>query len=133
MKSRTDRYKVPYGEGDLEFALPPGMRGTVVASRPAEPLADVEAAVPEALSHGSFFFADIQQKQVDAAGLALLRFLAAQGEGAVVSREALARHFPNELDRTFDLLTRRELIEPAHEGYRFQVELIRRWFARQVR
>jgi hypothetical protein len=34
----------------------------------------VKAAVPEALSHGSFFFADIQQNQVDAAGLALLRF-----------------------------------------------------------
>jgi hypothetical protein len=94
-------------------------------------LADVEAAVPEALSHGSFFFADIQQNQVDAAGLALLRFLAAQGEGAVVSREALARQFPAELDRTLDLLTRRELIEPADGGYRFQVELIRRWFAQR--
>jgi len=87
----------------------------------------VGAAVPEALSHGSFFFADIQQNQVDAAGLALLRFLAAQGEGAVVSREDLARQFPDELDRTLDLLTRRELIEPANGGYRFQVELIRRW------
>ena len=96
-------------------------------------LADVEAAVPEALNHGTyFFFADIQQTQVDAAGLALLRFLAAQGERAVGSREALARHFPAELNRTLDLLTRRELIEPADEGYRFQVELIRRWFARQV-
>jgi hypothetical protein len=94
-------------------------------------LADVEAAVPEALSHGSFFFADIQQNQVDAAGLALLRFLAAQGEGAAVSREALARQFPDELDRTLDLLTRRELIEPANGGYRFQVELIRRWFAQR--
>jgi hypothetical protein len=78
-----------------------------------------------------FFFADIERNQVDAAGLALLRFLAAQGEGAVVSREALARHFPGELDNTIDLLLRRELIEPADGGYRFQVELIRRWFARQ--
>ena len=42
------------------------------------------------------------------------------------------KHFPAELDRTLDLLTRRELIEPADGGYRFQVELIRRWFARQV-
>jgi hypothetical protein len=31
-------------------------------------LADVEAAAPRALSHGSFFFADIQQNQVDDAG-----------------------------------------------------------------
>jgi hypothetical protein len=50
----------------------------------------------------------------------------------VVSREALARRFPPELDRPLDLLTRRELIEPADGGYRFQVELIRRWFAQQV-
>ena len=49
----------------------------------------------------------------------------------MVSQEALARQFPDELDRTLDLLTRRELIEPANGGYRFQVELIRRWFAQQ--
>jgi hypothetical protein len=61
----------------------------------------------------------------------LLRFLAAQGEGAVVSRETLVRHFPDDLDRTLDLLTQRELIEPADGGYRFQVELIRRWFAQR--
>jgi len=39
-------------------------------------------------------------------------------------------YFPAELDRTLNLLTRRELIELADGGYRFQVELIRRWFAR---
>jgi len=33
------------------------------------------------------------------------------------------------LEHTLDLLIRRELIESADEGYRFQVELIRRWFA----
>ncbi len=54
-----------------------------------------------------------------------------QGEGTVVSREALARQFPDELDRTLKLLTRRELIEPANEGYHFQVELIQRWFAQR--
>jgi len=94
-------------------------------------LADVEAAVPEALIHGSFFFADIQRNQVDAAGLALLRFIAAQGEGAVVGQGALARQFPDDIDHTIDQLLRRELIEPADEGYRFQVELIRRWFAQK--
>jgi len=45
----------------------------------------------------------------------------------------LARRFPAELDRTLDLLTRRELTEPADGGHRFQVKLIRRWFARQVK
>jgi len=61
--------------------------------------------VPGALSPGSFF-ADIQQNQVDAAGLALLCFLPTQGEGAVVSQEALAHQHPDELARTLALLTR---------------------------
>lgn len=95
-------------------------------------LADVEAAVPRALDSGSFFFADIQQNQIDGAGLASLRFMAAYGEGAVVGRDALDRHHQSEclgdLDQTLALLLRRDLIEQVDEGYRFHVELIRRWF-----
>ncbi|NEO65098.1 MAG: ATP-binding protein, partial [Moorea sp. SIO4G2] len=92
-------------------------------------LSDLEAAIPEALERGSLFFADIETNQVDAAGLEVLCFLAAEGEGSIVSREALSCKFPNELDSTLNLLLRRELIEEEDEGYRFQVELIRRWFA----
>lgn len=95
-------------------------------------LADVEAAIPEAISVGSFFFADIQNNQIDAAGLAILRFLAAQGEGAIVSRKTILQQFPDEYD-ALDLLLQRELIEKVGDGYRFQVELIRRWFAQPVR
>ncbi|MEG4280114.1 AAA family ATPase [Microcoleus sp. MON1_C1] len=91
-------------------------------------LADVEAAIPEALSVGSFFFADIQSNQADAAALAILQFLAAQGEGAIVSRLTILQHFPDKSD-ALNLLLQRELIEEVSEGYRFQVELIRRWFA----
>jgi nickel-dependent lactate racemase len=50
MEDRAKRYKVPYSKTDLAFELLPGMRGTVVVSRPAEPLADVERAVAEALA-----------------------------------------------------------------------------------
>ncbi len=85
-----------------------------------------------ALSVGSFFFADIQNNQIDAAGLAILRFLAAQGEGAIVSRKTILQQFPDEYD-ALDLLLQRELIEEVGEGYRFQVELIRRWFAQRVK
>jgi hypothetical protein len=94
-------------------------------------LADIEAAVTEALRHGSFFFADIERNQVDAVGLALLRFMAVQGEKAVISREHLTRQLsdPDDLDQALALLTRRELIEAVGGGYSFQVELIRRWFA----
>ena len=90
-------------------------------------LADVEAAVPEALSTGGFVFADIQNNQVDATGLAILQFLAAQGEGAIVSRTAILEQFTDEYN-ALNLLLQRELIEQVGDGYRFQVELIRHWF-----
>jgi hypothetical protein len=95
-------------------------------------VADVEAAVPRALDSGSFFFAEIEQNQIDGAGLGLLRFMAARGEGAVLSLDALAgqhgaKH-PDDLSQTLALLLRRDLIEGTEGGYRFQVELIRRWF-----
>ncbi|MEH1935608.1 MAG: AAA family ATPase [Nostoc sp.] len=90
-------------------------------------LADVEAAIPEALKSGGFFFADIQNNQVDLTGQAILHFIAAQGERAIVSRQTLLQQFPD-ADITLNLLLQRELIEEVDDGYRFQVELIRRWF-----
>ncbi|RLC74739.1 MAG: nickel-dependent lactate racemase [Chloroflexi bacterium] len=45
------KYHVPYSKSTLEFDLPPGMRGTVVASKQVEPLSDVKAAIAEALTH----------------------------------------------------------------------------------
>jgi hypothetical protein len=80
------------------------------------------------LEHGSFFFADIEQNQVREDGRVLLRHLASQGESAALSREALARDFPDCVDSAIDELMQRELIESTEDGYRFQVELIRRWF-----
>lgn len=44
-------YRIPYGRTDIEFDLPPGMRGTVVVSQPVKPLVDVEKAIAEALAH----------------------------------------------------------------------------------
>jgi hypothetical protein len=99
------------------------------ADRRLARVADVEAAASDALSRGSFFFADIEHNQVDASGSTLLRFLAAQGEGVAVGREALVNHSAADPDPSVELLLRRELIEPAGDNYRFQVELIRRWFA----
>jgi len=43
-------YSVPYGKGQITFDLLPGMRGTVVESKKVPPIADVEAAVAEALA-----------------------------------------------------------------------------------
>jgi len=43
-------YRVPYSKTTLEFDLPPGMRGTLVASNPVPPLADAETAIAAALA-----------------------------------------------------------------------------------
>ena len=92
-------------------------------------LADVEAAIPEALSHGSLFFADVERNQLDSLSVDVLRLMATRGEGALVSQTDLANEFGDELEAALDLLLLRDLIEPVNGGYRFQVELIRRWFA----
>jgi len=97
--------------------------------KPIAGVKDVEAAIPRALESGSFFFADIQRNQINEAGRNLLQYVAAYGEGAVVSRNALTHQCQAELDETLTLLLQRDLIEPAGIGFRFQVELIRRWFA----
>ena len=47
----TQTYRLPYGKGHLEFDLLPGMRGDVVASPPAKPIADVKGAIQDALNH----------------------------------------------------------------------------------
>ncbi|WZI66952.1 MAG: AAA family ATPase [Gloeotrichia echinulata CP02] len=89
-------------------------------------VADVEAAIPQALSSGSFFFADIQNNQVDATGLAILRHIADLGEGAIVDDKVLSQQFPHP-NISRNLLLQRELIEKVGDGYSFQIELIRQW------
>ena len=98
-------------------------------------LDDVEAAVTEALNSGSFFFADIQNNQVNAVGLDILRFMAARGEGEIVNKNTILQEVSGASESDFQKLLQRELIEKVKneeegDGYRFQVELIRRWFAR---
>lgn len=98
-------------------------------------LEDVEAAVTEALDTGSFFFADIQNNQVSPVGLEILRFIAARGEGGIVNKNTILQEISGASESDFQRLLQRELIEEARneevgDGYRFQVELIRRWFAR---
>ncbi len=95
-------------------------------------LADVEAAIPDALNSGSFFFADVERNQADEAEAKLLRWMAAHGEGAVIARDDVRQWATDAADgeRALRRLVRRELLERVNGGYRFQVELVRRWFAR---
>ena len=104
------------------------------AQRRLATVADVETAVPEALIHGSFFFADIRQNQADEVGEGVLRFLAQAGEGATVSRSEVAKMMGAEatvLNQAIIQLQQREIIELHGDGLRFQIELVRRWFAEQ--
>jgi hypothetical protein len=79
---------------------------------------DVEAAADRVLQRGSLFFLDIAQNQLsrDARLLAM--------------RIARGSHGPDLEADGLDMLLRRDILEADDQGYRFQVELIRRWFAR---
>lgn len=91
-------------------------------------LADVETAIPEALSSGSMFFSDIERNQVDGSALVVLRAIANQGEGAIVPLAFLADQNVEGLGYVLKTLLQRELVEQTDNGYRVRVELIRRWF-----
>ena len=95
-------------------------------------LADVEAAVPAMLTRGSQFFADIELHQVDELGLVILRHLARNGSAHGVNVPELRQSLfdPSGLAATLQRLVRRELIEEDNGYYHFQVEAIRRWFAK---
>ncbi|NOX61743.1 MAG: ATP-binding protein [Chloroflexi bacterium] len=91
-------------------------------------VADVEEAAARALDVGRLFFEDIERNQVGGNGRIILRFMAAQGKNAVIERGRLAALVGDALDETLAQLQLRDLIEQDGTGYRFQVELIRRWF-----
>ena len=94
---------------------------------------DVETAVPLAIEHGSFYFADIEKNQVDMVALEVLCLIAGAGEQTAVSRQTLVDYVPSlmALEEALTVLQHRELIEQVEGGYQFQVELIRRWFAKR--
>ena len=50
MQSETKPYYVPYGKTSLGFRLPPGITGTEICSRPAEPVLDASQAIAQALA-----------------------------------------------------------------------------------
>ncbi len=102
-----------------------------ITERRLAQIEDVEAAVPGALQHGRFFFADVANNQVTEQGLKILRFIAMKGEGEIVSRDILketCQLSTIECETALNNLLHRELLESLGGGYRFQVELARRWF-----
>lgn len=84
---------------------------------------DVEDSVAQALRTGDFFFSDMAN-QAGPGGLAALQLIAAAGPGG-----GLADALGDGAGEALELLLRRDVIELDGERYRFQVEMIRRWFA----
>jgi AAA+ ATPase superfamily predicted ATPase len=93
-------------------------------------LQEVEAVVPKALETGMSIFVTFEQKAT-AAGNTLLRYMATLGEGAIISQESLAPHCLGTLENVLEVLQQLELIEfvKTESGYRFKIELFRRWYA----
>ena len=90
-------------------------------------LADVEMAIPEALSSGSMFFSDIEQNHLTVKACEILRELAKRGEGYVISFDVLTQDLGTD-ETTIALLLQREVIQQTDAGYQIPIELIRRWF-----
>ena len=94
---------------------------------------DVAEAIFAAMHRGSLFFAEIEQGQIEETERALLDYIARQPFSSGLDLDILQRQFgpPAILDRALSSLAQRQLIEKVNENYRFQVELIHRWFAGQ--
>jgi AAA+ ATPase superfamily predicted ATPase len=90
---------------------------------------DVEKAIPKTLEHSKYYFIDIIEKR-SVEEKQVLSFLAEKGEGAVISRVGLSEQCEN-IDEVLSNLVERQLIEETAEGFRFQVELIRRFFSQK--
>jgi AAA+ ATPase superfamily predicted ATPase len=95
--------------------------------RKAVQKADIKAATANALKSGKNYFANITGRS--SLEQDILRFLAAQGQGATLNQAALAKQYAQpSLEKSLSNLRQYELIELTPKGYRFQIELIRQWF-----
>lgn len=89
---------------------------------------DVETAIPQVLQHGAAIFTHLAHR-LPLPETQLLHLLARQGENVSMSTEDLAQYCDkNKLATSLTHLVEQELLELTPIGYRFQVELIRRWF-----
>ena len=93
--------------------------------------ADIETAVPRALTRGVLFFADIETSQLDREEVVCLQRLAREGEGAIFTRNDFAEWFAalDNPEQTLQRLLLREVVTAAPGGFTFRIELVRRWFA----
>lgn len=92
-------------------------------------MAEVEAAVPGALSQGgSLYFTYLREYDAGSEGEAMLQALADKGAGAILPEQALTRDDPAR-GQALQRLLARDIVERVDGGIRFEVELTRRWWA----
>ncbi|MDM8564332.1 ATP-binding protein [Candidatus Halobeggiatoa sp. HSG11] len=86
---------------------------------------DVDIAILNALKSGRNYFSHIAERSRIERDI--LQFIASQGKGIIINKEKLSKKF-QELENSLENLIQSELIELTPTGYRFQIEIIRRWF-----
>jgi hypothetical protein len=89
---------------------------------------DVEAVIPRAFTRGSTLYFQYLQDDAGVEGNAILTQLAKLGPKAAVAPSVLTGNqpaFQSALQRLLD----RDLVEEVTAGIRFEVELVRRWWA----
>mgnify|MGYP003817502891 CR=1 FL=1 len=92
-------------------------------------VADVESAVAPALDDAVLVFGEIATNQISSQGRALLKLLALRGQGAFLRPCEEDGSTGDGHDQAWHQLVQRDLVELTADGYRFQIELFRRWFA----
>lgn len=93
-------------------------------------VAQVEEVVPRAFARGSTLYFQYLQDDAGEAGNAILTQLAKRGPDAVMDASALTRGQPA-YQAALQRLLARDLVEEVAGGIRFEVELVRRWWAAQ--
>ncbi|MFN8490864.1 MAG: hypothetical protein U0350_24945 [Caldilineaceae bacterium] len=94
-------------------------------------VAEVEAAVPRALERGNtLYFNYLREYDAGLEGNVMLTKLAKRGQSAVIKTAELTGEQPAYVAALQRLLAR-DLVEEVEGGIRFEVELVRRWWAQQ--
>ena len=92
-------------------------------------MADAEEAANRTLTSSSFFFVDVRGPQINPQTAAMLDHLSDLGPEGAVSRDEWESYFPENFRANLALALKRDLVEEENGYYRFQVEMMRRWFA----
>jgi len=94
-------------------------------------LSDVDEAARRSLASISFFFVDMRGSQINPGTAAMLDYLADRGEGGRIAHSEWTERFPANFDQNLALALKRDLVEQVDGGYRFQIEMVRRWFEKR--